>query len=57
MGIVEKVKNAKSVEEISTLRNEIATYKYVHSSTVSRFNKYAINRRKELQKSNKKIKK
>jgi len=54
MGIVEKVKNAKSVEEISTLRNEIATYKYVHPSTISRFNKYAINRRKVLQKSNKK---
>jgi hypothetical protein len=57
MGIVEKVKNAKSVEEISTLRNEIATYKYVHPSTISRFNKYAINRRKVLQKSNKKNKK
>ena len=49
-GIVERVKEAKSVEEITTLTNEIATYEHVHPSTVRRFKKGAKARKRELEK-------
>jgi|TARA_A100001011_G_scaffold79006_1_gene81662 hypothetical protein len=51
-GIVERVKEAKTVEEISTLENEIATYQYAHPSTVRRFKKGAKARKTFLEKNN-----
>ena len=51
-GIIERVKEAKSVEEITTLTNEIATYEHVHPTTVKRFQKGAKARKRELEKNN-----
>tara|TARA_A100001011_G_scaffold85739_1_gene89872 strand:+ start:1893 stop:2072 length:180 start_codon:yes stop_codon:yes gene_type:complete len=51
-GITERVKEATTVEEISTLENEITTYKYAHPSTVRKFNKRAKARKKFLEKNN-----
>ena len=51
-GIIERVKEANSVEEITTLTNEIATYEYAHPSTVRRFKKGAKARKTFLEKNN-----
>ena len=51
-GIIERVKEAKSVEEITALTNEIATYEYAHPSTVRRFKKSAKARKTFLEKNN-----